>query len=122
MINLFLDDCPKRTKIWNNAYPEGITSTRPKAIIKLLQLLEVRYLFLDHDVDADVEPFWNNSNPEHTGMEVVEWLEKNKTPIEQIIIHSQNGDAMPTMLFRLQAAGYNVVACPFPFIVEQLGR
>jgi hypothetical protein len=123
MLNLFLDDCPRRTKIWAKAYPQGITTTRPKTIISLLKMpLPVRFLFLDHDVDADVQPYYMSKDPEDTGMEVVVWLEENKREIEQIIVHSQNGDAAPVMFSRLQAAGYNVVGCPFPYLEPQLGK
>ena len=123
MVNLFLDDCPHRTKIWSEHYPKGITTTKSKSMVALLDLpIEIGYLFLDHDLDGDV-PGYNPEWPaEFTGMEVVEWLEKNPRKINQIIVHSMNGDAAPHMIARLQKAGYWVVGCPFFSLIPQLGK
>ncbi len=126
-MNFFLDDCPHRTRVFQEKYPEAITTSTSKSMIALLKLpVDVMYLFLDHDLAGENVDQFNHEEPDktipNTGMEVVAWLEDNPRKIYQIIVHSCNGYAAPVMEARLKKAGYSVVGCPFWILVPQLGK
>ena len=122
---LFLDDCVYRTKIFVEKYPKAFTTSNSKSMIQMLMQFEaIRYLFLDHDLFYDTPDTTKVGKVvENTGMEVVEWLEKNSSKkIYQIIIHTMNGYAAPVMTSRLQRVGFNTIMCPFSDLIPQLGR
>jgi len=90
-------------------------------MIEILSCIKkVSYLFLDHDLFG--EAAFIPGIVKGTGMEVVEWLEHNRTNIYQIVVHSRNGIAAPVMLDRLLKANYSAIGCPFPLLVLQFSQ
>ena len=111
---LFLDDNPKRIASFKVRMPHAYISVTAARAIQILEQEgrkdkdgsgEWDMLFLDQNL-------WRNGGKD-TGMEVVDWVIKNKPIIKQVFIHSHDLPASLKMEKRLKAAGYNVVAEPY---------
>lgn len=74
-------------------------------------------VFLDHDLGGEA---FVDSDRKDTGMEVVRYLEKNKTDVSQIVVHSWNIVAAKEMVRRLRLAGYSVMYQPFDSSFEYI--
>jgi hypothetical protein len=119
---LFLDDALERRRIFRDFFPRAYLVTTAVEMIDLLEHHKDRHiktLFLDHDLEGDVEGYVQREN---TGMDVVMWLENNKPNIGQIVVHSMNGYAAPVMIDRLVKANYWTVGCPFFYLIHQFKK
>ena len=93
---------------------------------------DVRLLSLDHDLGPTRQTIEGGRFDPGTGMDVVAFLEA-RAPRFPVIVHSSNPYAVPSMLYRLEAAGWTVQrVAPFGdqwvegiwarTVAEQLGR
>jgi len=108
---LFLDDDPIRTARLSQAEPKAVcVETAAECITQLKDNGPWDVVLLDHDLGGET---YVSSSREDCGMEVVRWLELNKTEIGRIVVHSYNNYAVPHMMRALRRAGYSVVRIPF---------
>lgn len=120
---LFLDDNPNRTKKFRSEIPSAQCVETAEECIKALQTRDHwDYVFLDHDLGGETHV---NSGREDCGMEVVRWLCKHPTEIDQIIVHSSNYPAAQNMVSELFAHAYEAKHISFinlreflPYIIQ----
>lgn len=106
---LFLDDRAVRRETFRTKYPNAVFV---ETVVDCIQILKVQ-LFDLVSMDYDL----TQADPEHTGLEVAEWIAKYRQPpmMRFIIVHSTNLVGALPMLEVLRGAGYNPLYLPFTF-------
>lgn len=111
---LFLDDDPKRARIFLEENPAAFwVQTAAECVAALAQAQGWDQVHLDHDLGGEL--FVDMARAD-CGMEVVRWLTREPRPrlkAAQFFIHSHNACAATTMGIQLMAAGYNADLRPF---------
>lgn len=108
---LFLDDDRNRCKQVQSFIPSAIIVNRANEAIYWLQTeKQWDVVSLDYDLDGEVMV---ESEQANTGMEVAQWIGKNRPAILRMIVHSFNPVGSLNMLSVLREAGYCVEMVPF---------
>ena len=110
MNTLFLDDNLQRLEIAQSNLKEGVfVKTARQSINYLQKEKHWDLIMLDHDLDEEIKDLNITGN----GMDVVQWICKNKTSVETIVVHSRNYYASNDMTKALRENEYNVLQIPF---------
>lgn len=114
---LFLDDDPRRARVFLDRNPEAIwIQTARECIAKLTEPWDEVYL--DHDLGGE---HFVDVERDDCGMEVVRWL--CREPVAHLmetsfVIHSHNLTAALMMVLLMRETGYRAEFLPFGFSLE----
>jgi ActR/RegA family two-component response regulator len=111
---LFLDDDLKRTEEFLNNFSNSnnviTTVENAEECINKLKDFKFDFISLDHDLGGEI---FVDSSRKDTGMEVVRFLNSNKTNQGLIIVHSYNPVASAGMFIELNSNGYEAFQIKF---------
>tara|TARA_Y100000034_G_C6844339_1_gene382317 strand:+ start:537 stop:935 length:399 start_codon:yes stop_codon:yes gene_type:complete len=124
---LFLDNDPDRHKKFRSQVPCCKWVETADECIKAFEDADEPWdwVFFDHDLSYDengVPQHFVDTNMKNCGMEVVRWMEKNKPPIEKIIVHSHNSNAGDEMVHRLSKFYNYAEYIPFYALIAEVSE
>jgi len=114
---LILEDCPERTKTFQQKLigNDVVFTTTSKDCIAALESFEFDVLMLDHDLGGKTYVLAGDN----TGYGVVKWLVQNRDRVpNQIFVHSINRPAAKLMIKLFE--DYGIQAQYVPFLWEKL--
>jgi hypothetical protein len=107
---LFLDDNEERGVRFLAAFPAARWVQTAEQAIEHIKTGKYVTLFLDHDLGGEA---YVDSMREDCGMEVVRWMEANRPPVSEVVIHSHNPVAASQMVIALKKIYSDVHYLPF---------